>query len=318
MKVLVTGGAGFIGSNLVRGLLNRYGFEITVIDDLFTGNKDNLKDIFKDIEFIEASVLDYELLKKVVQNKDLVFHLAARNIIISSQDPVMDLEVNAKGTLNVLKACQQSGYLQKIVYASTSSIYGTASCLPINENDQVNFLSFYSVSKFAGEGYCNVFYELYGLPVAIIRYSNVYGYHQTPSNPYCGVIGKFIEWALKNEPLLIHGDGKQTRDFTFVEDAVNATIDTALSARSTGGIYNIGTGCETTINQLAQHIIQSSGSTSAIKHIDRRDIDNIRRRVLDIEQLRHDIRYSPNFSLEQGIELTIAWFKETMENASLK
>ncbi len=310
MKVLVTGGAGFVGYNLVRILVQKHGYAVTVIDDLFTGNRDNFTDLDGNIEFIEGSVLDYPLLQKAAEGKDIVFHLAARCMIVSTENPELDLEVNTKGTLNMLKACRQVCDIKKFVYTSTSSIYGNPRYIPINEDDGVRFLNFYSVSKFASEGYCNVFYELYDLPVVVVRYSNVYGYYQTPQNPYCGVIGKFIMRALNNEPLLIHGDGEQTRDFTFVEDAVEATIASALSPRSVGQTYNIGTGREVSINDLARIILEVTNSNSPIEYIESRHIDNIRRRVLNVERLRRDLKYVPHYTLEQGIEKTVSWFKE--------
>ncbi len=315
MKALVTGGAGFIGSNLVRVLRNKYGFAVTVLDDLFTGDLNNLRGISENIEFLEGSVLNAELLKYAVQDKQLVFHLAARNIIVSSQDPLMDLAVNAQGTLQLLRTCQQIGDSPKIVYASTASIYGTANYLPISETAAVNPSSFYAVSKFAGEGYCGVFSKLYGLPVTILRYSNVYGYNQTTANPYCGVIGKFLERSLENEPLLIHGDGEQTRDFTFVEDAVEAAILAALSGQSAGKVYNVGTGTETSVNQLAQLIIQATHSGSQTKYIERRDIDNIQRRVLNAKRLQQELNFVPRYGLDAGLKLTIKWFKENRENS---
>lgn len=302
-----------MGCNLVRILIKDYGFQVTAMDDLYTGSRDNLADILEHIEFIEGSVLDLPLLKEAVAGKDIVFHQAARNMIASTNGPEMDLEVNARGTLNVLTACQQSGSIQKVIYTSTSSVYGNPRYLPINEDDSPKFLNFYSVSKFTGEGYCNVFYELHDLPTAVVRYSNVYGWYQTPQNPYCGVIGKFIEWALKSEPILIHGDGEQTRDFTFVEDAVEATIAVALSPRSIGHTYNIGTGRETRINDLARTVLKVVGSDSPIKRIENRHIDNIRRRVLNVELLRRDVKYVPRYTLEQGIEQTVQWFRKKMD-----
>lgn len=308
MKAVVTGGAGFIGCNLVRALVRQHGIAVTAVDDLYTGSLQNLEDVISDIEFVHGSVLDTELLEKTITGADLVFHLAARNIIASSQDPLADLEVNAKGTLNVLRACLNSN-VKKVVYASTSSIYGNPRYLPVAEDEPPMLLNFYSVSKFAGEGYCNVFFELYDLPVVVVRYSNVYGYYQSPDNPYCGVIGKFIAWALKGEPLIIHGDGEQTRDFTFVEDAVKATIAAALSPRTTGKIYNIGTGREISINQLARMILKATHSQSEILHVEKRDIDNVRRRVLNIERLRRDLKFLPRYTLEEGIRKTVEWFR---------
>lgn len=146
--------------------------------------------------------------------------------------------------------------------------------------------------------------------MVIVRYSNIYGYYQTPANPYCGVIGKFMLWALRNEPLLIHGDGEQTRDFTFIDDAIEATIAAAFNPNSTGKTYNIGTGQETSINQLAKMIIEAVGSSSTINYVESRDIDNIRRRVLSIERLRRDLQIIPRNPLEKGIELTLNWFRK--------
>jgi UDP-glucose 4-epimerase len=285
-KVLVTGGAGFIGSNLVRILKQTYGFSVTVIDDLFTGCKENLKGL--DVEFIEGTVADSDLLSKHFKGKDLVFHLAARNIIVSMKNPREDMKVNIEGTFNVLEAALHAN-VGKVVYTSTSSIYGNPRYLPIIEDEPPKFLNFYSVSKFAGESYAKTFYEAHDLPVAVVRYSNVYGYNQLPTNPYCGVIGKFIVKALEGEPLQIHGDGEQSRDFTFVEDACEATIMAGLSPKSVGQDYNIGTGVETSVNALAQNIIALSGSRSELTYIDRRDIDNIRRRVLNVEKIRQQL-----------------------------
>lgn len=310
MKVVVTGGAGFIGSIITKKLVKEYKFQVTVLDDFFTGSKDNLKEVIDDIEIVEGSVVDEKLVKEIIRGKELVFHLAARNIIVSMSNPREDMEVNIKGSFNVFEAAKENPDIKKVVYTSTSSIYGNPRYLPINEEDLPNFLNFYSVSKYAAENYANVFYEAYDLPITIVRYSNVYGYNQTPQNPYCGVIGKFIENALYNKPLLIHGDGEQTRDFTFVEDAAEATILAALSPKSIGRVYNIGTGIETSINKLAKLIIEKTGSNSEIRYIDRRDIDNIRRRCMNIEKMRHDLKFSPKITLEKGIELTVKWFKE--------
>src|SRR4029453_13366597 len=152
------------------------------------------------------------------------------------------------------------------------------------EAEPVNLLSPYAVSKFAGEGYCHAFYESYGLPTTVVRYSNVFGPGQTPENPYCGVVAKLFSAALADGPLQIHGDGQQTRDYTFVDDAVDATLSAFVSPRAIGQAYNVGTGVETSVNRLADLIIDISGSSSEAEYLDRRDIDNIRRRVVNIEK----------------------------------
>jgi UDP-glucose 4-epimerase len=313
-KVLVTGGAGFVGSNVVKALVERHGAKVTVLDDLFSGSLQHLKNI--DVEFVEGSVENVNLVNDVIGGKEVVFHLAARNIIVSNKNPREDLAVNVVGSFNVFDASLKNN-VDRVVYTSTSSIYGNTAQLPIAEDDKKSFLSFYSASKFSAEVYARAFYEVFDLPVSIVRYSNVYGYNQSPANPYCGVIGKFIESAFKNEPLRIHGDGEQTRDFTFIDDAVNATIAAAIYTKAIGNEYNIGTGIETSVNRLADMIVEMTEGRSEIIHIDRRDIDNIRRRVVNIERTRHDLRYQPFVTMKQGLELTIKWYKEFVLVSSL-
>ncbi|MFA4851944.1 MAG: NAD-dependent epimerase/dehydratase family protein [Bacteroidales bacterium] len=304
-NILITGGAGFIGSNLARILTQEYNFKVTIFDDFFTGSEENIRGL--SAEVIKASVLDETALKKHVNNKDIVFHLAARNIIASIKNPLDDMNTNIRGTYNVLTECKIAN-VKKTVYASTSSIYGNSKQIPINEDETPNFLNFYSVSKYAGEGYTKIFYEQYDLPVCIVRYSNVYGTNQSASNPYCGVVGKFINLALQNKPLEIHGDGEQTRDYTFVDDACRATIHAALDPKSIGDVFNIGTGTETSVNLLSSTIIKLSNSNSKIVHIDKREIDNIRRRVLNIEKIRYKLKFFPVYTLNEGIQKTINWY----------
>jgi UDP-glucose 4-epimerase len=305
---LVTGGSVFVGSNLVRSLIQKYNSRITVLDDLFTGNLDHLKDL--DFEFVKGTVEDASLLNDLTKNKDVVFHLAARNIIVSNKNPREDLGVNVIGSFNVYDACLKNS-VERVVYSTTSSIYGNPTSIPVSEDDRKSFLSFYSASKFSGEVYAKAFYEVFDLPVTIVRYSNVYGYNQSPSNPYCGVIGKFIDRALKNESLQIHGDGEQTRDFTFIDDAIEATVAAAIYEKGLGNVYNVGTGIESSVNQLAKHILELTNSKSLIENIDKRDIDNIRRRVVNIEHTRHDLKYQPMVPLWQGLSKTIDWYKKS-------
>lgn len=311
---MVTGGAGFVGSNVVKALAEKHGAKVTVLDDLFSGSLQHLKNL--DIEFVEGSVENADLVNNIIRGKEVVFHLAARNIIVSNKNPREDLGVNVVGSFNVFDASLKNN-VDRVVYTSTSSIYGNTAQLPIAEDDKKSFLSFYSASKFSAEVYARAFYEVFDLPVSIVRYSNVYGYNQSPSNPYCGVIGKFIESAFKNEPLRIHGDGEQTRDFTFIDDAVNATIAASIYTKAIGNEYNIGTGIETSVNRLADMIVEMAECRSEIIHIDRRDIDNIRRRVVNIERTRHDLRYQPFVTMKQGLELTIKWYKEFVLVSSL-
>ena len=312
-KILVTGGAGFVGSNLVRKLIEKYKAEVTVLDDLFTGDVAFLKGL--DYEFIHGSVEDALLVNECIQGKNIVFHLAARNIIVSNQNPREDLNVNVGGSFNVFEACLLHN-VDRVVYTSTSSIYGNPQKLPICENDNKSFLNFYSASKFSAETYASTFFEVFNLPVSVIRYSNVYGINQSASNAYCGVIGKFIEAAILNKPISIHGNGMQTRDYTFIEDAIDATIAAAVFPKAIGNDYNIGTGIETSVNELVQHIIKVTGSQSRIDHIDNRDIDNIQRRYINITKSTLDLQYKPSFTIQKGLNKTITWFIESLDKAA--
>jgi UDP-glucose 4-epimerase len=304
-RVLVTGGAGFVGSALVRRLIES-GARVTVLDDLFTGRRDAIP---TGADLIEGSVTDEPLVRDLVKRHAVVFHLAARNIIASTTNPRDDFDTNIGGTLNVLLAARDSSP-ERVVYTSSASIYGNPRSIPINEDDPLVPLSPYAVSKLAGENYCVAFYESYGLPVAVVRYSNVYGPYQRPENPYCGVVSKFLIAAYAGQALSIHGDGGQTRDFTFVDDAVDATLLAATHPRAEGEVFNVGTGVETSVNDLAAAIGRASGHEIFVEHIDRRDIDNIRRRVVNTEKIRRMLRWSPQVTLDRGLEETVRWFEE--------
>jgi UDP-glucose 4-epimerase len=307
-RVLVTGGAGFVGSNVVEKLLDR-GAEVIVLDDFYTGHPENLPQDHPNLDVVEGSVVDYPLLERLVPIVQTVIHLAARNIIVSTRNPREDFEVNAGGTLNLLLAMRQST-VKRLVYTSSASIYGNPRYLPVNEDDAANMLSPYSVSKFTGENYCRAFYESYGLSTSVVRYSNVYGPRQRPDNPYCGVVAKFFDAAMRGEELRVHGDGEQSRDYTYVDDVVEATVAAAFSPKADGQTYNVATGRETSVNELVTAIIEVTGSRSDVEHLDRRDIDNIRRRVLNIEKIRREMRWHPTVTLRDGLARTYAWLKQ--------
>ena len=308
-RIIVTGGAGFVGSNVVRRLLAERA-RVVVLDDFYTGDDNNLPDGEPNLEVVRGSVTDFDLVREVMSAASLVFHLAARNIIVSTKNPREDYEVNIGGTLNVLLAARALN-TPRVVYSSSTSVYGNPRYLPINEDDATNMLSPYAVSKFAGENYCKAFYESYGLSSAVVRYSNVYGTAQRPDNPYCGVVSKFFEAAMKGEPPRIHGDGEQTRDFTYIDDVVEATLLAGISPKADGQVYNVGTGREVTVNQLARLIIDITSANVEPDYVDRRDIDNIRRRVVNIEKIRRELRWIPTFTVEEGLRRTYKWLKET-------
>lgn len=313
-RIVVTGGAGFVGSNLVRQLLQD-GARVVVLDDFYTGAMDNIPIDHPQLEVVRGSVTDFDLVRDVVKGAVIIFHEAARNIIVSTRNPREDYEVNIGGTLNVLLAARELG-VPRTVYASSASVYGNPRYLPINEDDATNMLSPYAVSKFAGENYCKAFYESYGLSVSAVRYSNVYGPAQRPDNPYCGVIAKFFESAMAGQSPRIHGDGEQTRDFTYIDDVVEATILAGVSSKAEGQVYNVGTGRETTINQLARTIVQIAGAQVELTHVDRRDIDNIRRRVVNIEKIRRELRWVPSVTIEEGLRRTHQWLNTNVKGAA--
>ncbi|MBY8918839.1 NAD-dependent epimerase/dehydratase family protein [Nitratireductor sp. L1-7-SE] len=312
-KVLITGGAGFVGSNLSRYLTYKGGYDVEVLDNFFTGKRENLDGL--DLKITKGSVADKEVVAECVKGKDIVFHLAARNVIVSNMHPIEDIETNIIGTYNVFDSCLRAD-VPRVVYSSTSSIYGNPQYLPVSENVSFQFLNNYSVSKYTGEAYAQCFWEREMLPISVVRYTNVYGFKQDLTNPYSGVVGKFIHWALRNEELKVHGDGYQTRDFTFIEDACEGTLMAALSPRAIGQVYNIGSGVETSVNQLADTIIQLCESRSNITHHERRDIDNIRRRVLNVEKARLELRHYPKFGLVEGLKATVEFERDLMDRGS--
>ena len=302
-RILVTGGAGFVGGAVVRRLVES-GAKVTVLDDLFTGRPETIP---TQAEFVEGSVCDQGLVRELVARNSLIFHMAARNIIASTANPRDDYETNIGGTLNVLLAARESRP-DRVVYTSSTSVYGNPRSIPINEDDNLVPITPYAVSKLSGEHYCLAFYESYNLPVATVRYSNVYGPGQRPDNPYCGVVSKFLTNCQEGAPLTVHGDGEQTRDFTYIDDAVDATLLAATHPRAEGDVFNVGTGIETSVNRLAELIGKAMDRPTDIRHIDRRDIDNIRRRVVNIEKMRRMLRWSPQITLENGLRRTAEWF----------
>lgn len=307
-RILVTGGAGFVGSVLTQRLVEA-GARVTVLDDLFTGSADEVP---TGAELIVGSVTDRELVDRLVAQNRLVFHLAARNIIASTANPRDDFETNIGGTLNVLMAAREHS-VDRVVYTSSASVYGNPRSIPINEDDGLASLSPYAVSKLGGENYCAAFYESYGVPTACVRYSNVYGPGQRFENPYSGVVAKFMRDARAGVPLSVHGDGEQTRDYTYVDDAIEATLAAAIRPRAEGEVFNVGTGIETSVNELGRAIGRAIGVEVELNHIDRRDIDNIRRRVVNIEKARRMLRWGPQITLERGLAETARWYAEREE-----
>ena len=305
-KILVTGGAGFVGSNLTKKLIELEA-DVTVFDDLFTGDLNNLPSQDK-YSFVQGSVTNKKMVNDLVKKAEIIFHLAARNIIASTRNPIEDFETNIGGTLNILMASKESN-AGRVIYTSSASIFGNPRHLPITEDERFKILSPYAASKLGGENYCTAFYESYDLSTTILRYSNIYGVMQNPSNPYCGVIAKFIEQIENDQPVIVHGNGEQTRDFTYVDDAVEATLISGISKKSEGETFNIGSGVETSILKLISCFEKIYNKKIEIQFIDRRDIDNIRRRVMNTEKIRSRLKWIPKTTHMEGLIKTVNWYK---------
>jgi len=306
-NVVVTGGAGFIGSNLVRALLGEN--EVIVIDDLSTGNLENIRDLIdnQSIMFIEGSITDLNLLNKTFKNVDYVFHEAAiPSVPRSVKDPIKSNYANVNGTLNVLVAARDNR-VEKVVYASSSSVYGDTPVLPKREDMKPIPLSPYAVSKLVGEYYCQVFTEVYRLSTVSLRYFNVYGPRQDPSSEYAAVVPKFITSVLEEKSPIIYGNGEQTRDFTFIKDVINVNI---LAAKSnTTGVFNVAGGKQISINELAQLVMKIISKDIDIVYDDPRPGD-IMHSLADISMAKEKLKYKPMFDLTEGLKETLKWFQK--------
>lgn len=303
MKAIITGGAGFIGSNLAE-VLSRDN-EVIIVDDLSTGNDANIRGL--EIELVKGSVTDLDLLRKTFKGADYVFHQAAiPSVPRSIKDPVSTNEANVTGTLNVLIAARDCS-VKKVIFASSSSAYGDTPELPKREDMNPNPLSPYAVTKLIGEYYCNVFDEVYDLKTVALRYFNVYGPKQDPHSDYAAVIPKFIKRIQEGKPPIIYGDGTQTRDFTSVDDVVSANI---LAAESDAkGVYNVATGKRITINELANVIMAIMERDLDPIHEKQREGD-VLHSLGDITKAKKDFGYAPGDKLEANLKETVKWFRK--------
>lgn len=306
-EILVTGGAGFIGSHLVDRLLNE-GFRVRVVDNLSTGEKENLAQHHskKSFQFIEGDIRDFDLVKKIVKGVDAVLHEAALvSVTRSVENPLLSNEVNVTGTVNLLKACVDA-HVKRFVFASSCSVYGDTETLPNHENLMLMPLSPYAADKVAAENYVKVFHDVYGLETTRLRYFNVYGPRQK-HGPYSGVISIFINRLLENKPLIIYGDGEQTRDFVNVKDVVEANMLALSKRNAVGEVFNISTGEATTINTLAKTIQKILGKTAEPVYDEPRPGD-IRHSYADISKARKSMEYKPKVQLENGLKELIKWY----------
>ncbi len=310
-RFLVTGGAGFIGSNIVEHLLQA-GAEVRVLDNFFSGRRVNLDDVRaatgKDPEIVTADVRDAQAVREAMRGIDYVLHQAAiPSVPRSVADPESTHEVNISGSLNVLLAARDAK-VKRAVVASSSSVYGETPTLPKIEDMALDPLSPYAVSKLATETYAKVFHGIYGLPTVALRYFNVFGPRQDPASQYAAAIPNFVTAALAGRPLKIYGDGEQTRDFTYVTNVVRANVGSCFVDAATGQIMNIAGGRKITINTLAEKIIQLAGSASKIVHEPERRGD-IKHSLASVERAGAILGYNRIVGLDEGLERTIAWYR---------
>lgn len=306
--VLVTGGAGFVGSQLVRRLLPM-ARRVTVIDDLSTGTRSALPDS-PQLALVEHTYVDEALLTRILPDIDVIFHLACRNLVMSAERMDDDFHVNLFGGYTLLKkAAECCTRLRRFVYTSTASVYGNAARYPTTEEEYRTMLP-YSASKLSMEHYCNVFHAMHRVPTTVLRLSNVYGPGQVTSNPYCGVVAKFMDAVDEDAPFIVYGDGTQTRDYTYIDDATEAIVLAARHPAAVGGVFNVGTGLETNVLQLAACIArQMKGTSHPVDYKDKRTVDVVYRRCLDARKLTEAVGWRPATTLESGVKQTDLWRK---------
>jgi len=314
MRILVTGGAGFIGSHLTERLIE-LGHEVVVLDDLSTGREENMAHLQGRCRFVKGSITDLQLLRELMPGIEVVFHQAALGSVPRSvEDPMTTHEVNITGTFNVLLAAKEAG-VERVVYAASSSAYGDTPTLPKVETMLPQPLSPYAVSKLVGEYYCQVFTRVYGLPTVSLRYFNVFGPRQNPHSQYAAVIPKFITAALKGEPLTVYGDGEQSRDFTYIENVVQANLLAMQSERAVGKVYNVACGGRYTLNELIWHLQGILGKQLEVQYLPPRAGD-VRHSMASIEAAQHDLGYRVLVDFEEGLRRTVEWYHASI-NASV-
>ena len=306
---VVTGGAGFIGSQIVRALLAAGARRIVVIDNLLTGREANLDEVRASVDLQRADIRRYEEIAPLIRGAAAVFHEAAiPSVPRSIDDPVPSHEVNIDGTFNVLRAAREGG-AGRVVYAASSSAYGDTPVLPKVESMTPNPKSPYALQKLVGEHYCRVFAEVWGLETVALRYFNVYGPRQDPSSPYSGVLSIFLRCAIERRAPVIFGDGEQSRDFTFVEDVAELNLKAATAKNVSGRMYNAGNGGRITLNQAWQLVQELEGVRIPAAYGPPRAGD-VRDSQADIAAVARDLGHAPRFSFEQGMRRTLQWYRQ--------
>ncbi len=307
MRYLVTGGAGFIGSNTVEELVRR-GHSVMVLDDLSTGKEENLSSVAGRMELLRGSIADLETVRAACRGVDYVLHLAARTSVPRSvKEPLETNSVNVDGTLNVLVAARDAR-VRRVVFAASSSAYGETTILPKVETMTPSPISPYGVSKFVGEAYAQVFGRVYGLQNVSLRYFNVFGPRQDPDSPYSGVLSRFITALQNGAQPVVFGDGEQSRDFTYVENVVEANLLACEAPKASGLVFNIGVGGRFTLNRTLQLLEKFAGKPAQPRYDPPRDGDILHSQA-DISLARKLLDYNPRVGFEEGLRRTWEWYR---------
>lgn len=308
MRFLVTGGAGFIGSHIVDALAES-GDHVTVIDDFSSGRRENLENVAGKIRLFEGDIRDKELVTKAMQDVDYVFHQAAlRSVPRSLENPALYNDVNINGTLNILNAARDAK-VKRVVFASSSSVYGETDRLPEKEDLYPLLISPYALTKLASEYYCRIFSEIYGIEAVSLRYFNVFGPRQSLENEYAVVIPKFITCMLKNESPPVHGDGKQTRDFTYIANVVQANIKAATAPSIRNEVFNIACGEAYSVLDIVKYVNNILKKDIKPKFTPSRPGD-VKHTLADIGKAKKLLRFYPEVGFEEGLKRTIEYFSE--------
>jgi nucleoside-diphosphate-sugar epimerase len=305
---LVTGGAGFIGSSIARALLSR-GDKVRVVDNFFSGKRENLAEVAGDIELIEGDIRDQATMARACAGVEVVYHEAAiPSVPRSLADPIASNDVNIAGTLNVLHQAKKAG-VRRVVYAASSSAYGDTPTLPKVETMRPGPLSPYAVGKLAGEHYCAVFAGAYGLETVTLRYFNVFGARQDPKSEYAAVIPRFVTAGLAGQGVTIYGDGTQSRDFCYIDNTVEANLAAASApaAGASGQVFNVACGVATTLNDVVRLIGEALGRSIAVTYADRR-VGDVKHSLADVSAARAALGYKGAISFEEGLRRSIAWY----------
>ncbi|HAA74493.1 TPA: LPS biosynthesis protein WbpP [Candidatus Latescibacteria bacterium] len=309
MDCLVTGGAGFIGHNLVRHLLDE-GHHVRVLDNFSTGKRDNLGPFLSKIELIEGDLRSYHTVHEATRDVEVIFHQGALpSVPRSINDPITTNQVCVEGTLNILDSAKNNG-VRRVVYASSSSIYGANPALPKQEDMTPMPISPYAVAKLAGEKYCQVFAHTYGLETVGLRYFNVFGLGQDPKSQYAAVMPLFITAFLDGSGITINGDGEQSRDFTFVENVIQANVKAAVTPGASGEVFNVACGESTSLNQVIDHLRTFTEVDTEVIHGPNRAGD-IKHSLASIEKARKLMGYKPTVSVETGLRMSVEWYSSS-------